>query len=1089
MPRRADLKRVLVIGSGPIVIGQAAEFDYAGTQACRALREEGVEVVLVNSNPATIMTDLGVADRVYVEPLTVSFLANILARERPDGILATLGGQMGLNLARELARAGILSDLGVELLGTPLSGIERAEDRNLFRTAMLELHQPIAESRSVTSAAEALEFAQSVGYPVVVRPAYTLAGSGGGFADDAPELIRVVERALATSPIHQALIETSMKGYKEIEYEVMRDHAGTAIVVCNMENLDPVGVHTGDSIVVAPSQTLTDVEYHRLRRAALDIVEALDVQGGCNVQFAVDPASGEYRVIEVNPRVSRSSALASKATGYPIARVAAKIGLGLNLDEIINPVTGRTTAAFEPALDYVVVKIPRWPFDKFDAADRELGTQMKATGEVMALDRTFAGALQKAIRSLDIGRDGLTGPEDADLPDAALWREVEVPTDRRLFRMAALLERGVTVDEIHRRTAVDRWFLREIQTILQAEAALRAEPEGLGPNLRRLKQLGFSDRRLAEILGISEAALREERLRAGVQPTYKLVDTCAGEFAAATPYFYSTYETENEARPLTGRTVVVLGSGPIRIGQGIEFDCCSVHALEALHRRGFQAVMINNNPETVSTDYNASDRLYFEPLTLEDVLNVVELEGAEAVLVQFGGQTALNLAAQLAQAGVTLWGTALSDMDRAEDRARFDDVLSELGIKRPEGGTALSMEEALVIAERVGYPVLVRPSYVLGGRAMRIVDTPDELRDYMVHALLVEPGRPVLVDRYVAGIELEVDAVADGSTVVIPAVLEHIERAGVHSGDSVAVLPPVAAGDPLLRQVEETSVRLARGLHVIGHLNIQFVAEGGQLYVIEANPRASRTVPFVTKATGVPMVDLAVAAMVGESLAALGYRDGVMPAPAGFSVKMPVFSFAKLSRVDTALGPEMKSTGEAMGIDTTLPAALYKAFLAAGFRLPVRGRVLATIADQDKAEAVPLLVELARLGFRLSATTGTLAALSLAGVAATPVHRLTERRPHLVDQIREGQFDLVVNTITRGGHPGKPEPGLNVEQAQSEGFYIRRQAAESGVWCLTSLDTLRAAMAGVRSRSQSPFTVRSLNEWREDDARHAAYHR
>ncbi|MGC8487987.1 MAG: carbamoyl-phosphate synthase large subunit, partial [Clostridia bacterium] len=1030
-----------------------------------------------NSNPATIMTDLGVADRVYVEPLSVSFLANILARERPDGILATLGGQMGLNLARELSRAGILSDLGVELLGTPLSGIEKAEDRDLFRSTMLEMGQPIAESRSVTTVEEALRFAETIGYPVVVRPAYTLAGSGGGFADDAPALIQVAERALSTSPIHQALIEVSMKGYKEIEYEVMRDHAGTGVVVCNMENLDPVGIHTGDSIVVAPSQTLTDEEYQRLRRASLDIVEALDVRGGCNVQFAVHPESGQYRVIEVNPRVSRSSALASKATGYPIARVAAKISLGLNLEEIVNPVTGRTTAAFEPALDYVVVKIPRWPFDKFDAADRDLGTQMKATGEVMALDRTFAGALQKAIRSLDIGRDGLTGPEEAGLAEQELWTEVDEPTDRRLFRMAALLERGVGLEEIHARTAVDRWFLREMAAILEAEKDVYEHPEALYAWLRHLKQLGFSDRRLAALTGRTEAEVREERIARGVLPTYKLVDTCAGEFEARTPYFYSTYESENEAEPLVGRTVVVLGSGPIRIGQGVEFDCCSVHALEALHRRGLRAVMINNNPETVSTDYNASDRLYFEPLTLEDVLNVVQLEQAEAVLVQFGGQTALNLAAGLADAGVRLWGTSLQDMDGAEDRARFDEVLGQLGMRRPEGGTALQVDEALAIAARVGYPVLVRPSYVLGGRAMRIIDTPEELSDYMARALRVEPGRPVLVDHYVAGIELEVDTISDGETVVIPAILEHIERAGVHSGDSVAVLPPVAAEESLLRQVEEMSVRLTRGLHVVGHLNIQFVAQSGHVYVIEANPRASRTVPFVTKATGIPMVDLAVGAMVGERIGSQGYQSGVIPAPEGFSVKMPVFSFAKLSRVDTALGPEMKSTGEAMGIDTTLPAALYKAFLAAGFRLPVGGRILATIADQDKAEAVPLLAELSRMGYRLSATSGTLAALSLAGVAATPVYRLSERRPHLVDQIREGQFDLVVNTITRGGNE------------ESEGFYIRRQAAESGVWCLTSLDTLRAAMAGIRARSQSPFTVRSLNEWREDDARRAAYHR
>ncbi len=1056
------------------MIGQAAEFDYAGTQACRALREEGVEVVLVNSNPATIMTDLDVADRVYVEPLTVSFLANILARERPDGILATLGGQMGLNLARELDRAGVLTDLGVELLGTPLSAIEQAEDRELFRQAMLDLGQPICPSRSVTTVEQALAFAEQVGLPVVLRPAYTLGGTGGGFAYDAPGVVKAAERALAASPIHQTLIEASIAGWKEIEYEVMRDHLGTTIVVCNMENLDPVGVHTGDSVVVAPSQTLSDPDYQRLRTAALDIVRALDVRGGCNVQFALHPETGEYRVIEVNPRVSRSSALASKATGYPIARVAAKIALGLNLHEIQNPVTARTTAAFEPALDYVVVKIPRWPFDKFDDADRRLGTQMKATGEVMAIDRTFAGALQKAVRSLDIGRDGIMGPEEEGLPVDALWPEVEAPTDRRLFRAAALIRSGVSEAELYARTRIDPWFLRQLAEIVGAEERLVQNPDRLEAELLQYKQLGFSDARLARLTGTDEMTVRRWRRERGILPTYKLVDTCAGEFEAVTPYFYSCYETENEARPLGPNTVVVLGSGPIRIGQGIEFDCCSVYALEALRRRGYRAVMINSNPETVSTDFNVSDRLYFEPLTLEDVLNVVELESPRAVLVQFGGQTAVNLAGALHRLGVPVWGTAVPDMDAAEDREQFDQLLTRLALARPAGGTALSLAEAVAHAERVGYPVLVRPSYVLGGRAMRIVDGPDDLRAYMTRAMAVEPGKPVLIDHYVNGIELEVDAVSDGRTVVIPAILEHIERAGIHSGDSVAVLPPVTADRDLQRQVEAMTVGIARGLGVIGHLNIQFVAQGGTVYVIEANPRASRTVPFVIKATGVPLVDLAVEAMTGGRLADRGFATGVLPAPAAHAVKMPVFSFAKLPQVDTALGPEMKSTGEVMGIDRLLPAALYKAFLAAGFRLPSRGRVLATIADQDKAEAVPMLAELSRLGFQLWATTGTLAALSAAGVAATPVYRLSERRPHLVDQIRAGQFDLVINTITRGG------------TQESEGFIIRRAAAEAGVWCLTSLDTLTAAISGIRARSQSPFTVRSLHEWREDDVTHVA---
>ncbi len=1076
MPKRKDLARVLVIGSGPIVIGQAAEFDYAGTQACHALREEGVEVVLVNSNPATIMTDLDVADRVYVEPLTVSFLANILARERPDGLLATLGGQVGLNLARELDRAGVLADLGVELLGTALPGIEKAEDRDLFRRTMLEIGQPICPSRSVNSVEEALAFTEEVGFPVVLRPAYTLGGTGGGFAHDPAELIRATERALAASPIHQTLIEASIAGWKEIEYEVMRDHLGTALVVCNMENLDPVGVHTGDSIVVAPSQTLSDQEYQMLRTAALDIVAALDVRGGCNVQFALDPQTGEYRVIEVNPRVSRSSALASKATGYPIARVAAKIALGLNLHEIANPVTAKTTAAFEPALDYVVVKIPRWPFDKFDDADRELGTQMKATGEVMAIDRTFPGALQKAVRGLDIGRDGLTGPEEEQLDDEALWREVDRATDRRLFRVAALLGRGVPVDEVYARTRIDRWFLRHVADIVEEERLLREDPTRLWRDLRHYKAMGFADSRLARLTGEDEATVRQRRISQGIVPTYKVVDTCAGEFEAVTPYFYSCYDSENEAKRLSDNTVLVLGSGPIRIGQGIEFDCCSVYALEALRRRGLRAVMLNNNPETVSTDFNASDRLYFEPLTLEDVLNVVELERPRGVLVQFGGQTAVNLASALSRLGVPVWGTTAADMDVAEDRKQFDRLLGDLALTRPPGGTALSLAEALDQAQRVGYPVLVRPSFVLGGRAMRIVENEEELRAYVTRALTVEPGRPVLIDQYVNGIELEVDAVADGHTVVIPAVLEHIERAGIHSGDSVAVLPPVTADADLLRQVEAMTVAIARGLRVVGHLNLQFVARHGTVYVIEANPRASRTVPFVIKATGVPLVDLALEAMCGGKLADRGYTTGVVAAPKAYAVKMPVFSFAKLPQVDTALGPEMKSTGEVMGIDRLLPAALYKAFLAAGFRLPARGRVLATIADKDKAEAIPILAELSRLGFQLWATTGTLAALSAAGVPATPVYRLSERRPHLVDQIRAGQFDLVVNTLTPGG------------TQESEGFLIRRAAVESGVWCLTSLDTLTAALSGIRARSQSPFTVQSLQEWREDDV-HVAFGR
>ncbi|MCL8209111.1 MAG: carbamoyl-phosphate synthase large subunit [Actinomycetia bacterium] len=1071
MPKRTDLRKVMVIGSGPIVIGQAAEFDYAGTQACQALREEGVEVVLVNSNPATIMTDLDIADRVYVEPLTLSFVTSVLVRERPDGLVATLGGQMGLNLARELSRAGVLADLGVELLGTPLSGIEKAEDRELFRRTMLDLGEPIAASRTVTTVEDALRFADEVGYPVVLRPAYTLGGTGGGFAHNPDELRVAAERALSISPIHQTLVEESIAGWKEIEYEVMRDARGTAIVVCNMENLDPVGVHTGDSIVVAPSQTLSDDEYQRLREASLRIVEALDVRGGCNVQLALHPTTGAYRVIEVNPRVSRSSALASKATGYPIARVAAKIALGLELHEIVNPVTGRTTAAFEPSIDYVVVKIPRWPFDKFPDAQRELGTQMKSTGEVMAIDRTFPGALQKAVRSLDIRRDGLVSPEEEAAATEDLWRHVDRPTDRRLFCIAELLRRGATVEEVARRTAIDPWFLRSIAAIVDWEDRLRRDPDLLGREMRTLKQWGFSDARLARLVGSTPDAVRARRRALGVLPTYKIVDTCAGEFEASTPYYYSTYEDENEAAPLPARRkVLVLGSGPIRIGQGIEFDCCSVYALRALRRQDVAAIIINNNPETVSTDFNASNRLYFEPLTLEDVLNVVDLEQPDGVVVQFGGQTAINLAAELERHGVRILGTPVAGMDAAEDREQFDRLLESLGIRRPPGGTALGVEEALAVAERIGYPVLVRPSYVLGGRAMRIVDDAEELARYVAEARDVGPGRPILIDRYVNGLELEVDAVADGETVVIPAVLEHVERAGIHSGDSVAVLPPVQASPDVVAQVVDITERLTRGLGVVGHINIQLVARDGEVYVIEANPRASRTVPFVTKATGVPLVPLAMAAILGTRLRDLGWRSGLVPPPPAYAIKMPVFSFGKMIRVDAALGPEMKSTGEVMGVDWRYEAALYKAFLAAGFRLPPGGRILATIADADKAEAIPLLAELAAMGFRLAATRGTLAALAQYGVAADPVARLSEGRPHLVDQIRSGAFDLVVDTITRGGRP------------ESEGFYIRRAAVESGVLCFTSVDTLRAAVEGLKSRSVAPFTVRSLNEWRQDDA-------
>lgn len=1065
MPKRDQLKRVLVIGSGPIVIGQAAEFDYAGTQACRALKEEGVEVILVNSNPATIMTDLSVADVVYIEPLTVSFLAYVLGKERPDGILATLGGQMGLNLVSSLAKAGVLTDLGIELLGTQLPAIEKAEDREVFRTLMMTLGHPIARSKTVTAVEDGLRFAAELGYPVVLRPAYTLGGSGGGFAYNEEELLLRLPKALAESPIGQVLVEESIAGWKEVEYEVVRDHAGNAVVVCNMENFDPVGVHTGDSIVVAPSQTLTDHEYHRLRHAALDIVHHLGIEGGCNVQFALHPTEGEYRVIEVNPRVSRSSALASKATGYPIARIVAKIGLGLTLAEIKNPVTGTTSAAFEPALDYVVVKIPRWPFDKFPEADRRLGTQMKATGEVMAIDRTYEAALQKAVRSLEVGRSDLLSEAESQDTDDVVARIAVEPSDRRLFYLAEAIRRGARIEDLAEKTRIDIWFLQGIERIVQAEAALEHCATAWTDRIGDLKRLGVSDRRIAELAGVSEDAVRDERRRQNLHPGYRMVDTSAAEFPAETPYFYSAYDQHNEAEPLSGRKMIVLGSGPIRIGQGIEFDAASVYALTALKGRNIRAIMINSNPETVSTDFNASDRLYFEPITLEDVLNIVEAEQPDGVLVQFGGQTAINLAQGLVNHGISLIGTSLQGLTAAEDRQQFDDLLEREGIRRPPGRTAATVSEALTAAEGLGFPILVRPSFVLGGRAMRIIDDMEGLRRYLNENPGMAVDRPLLLDRYMNGLELEVDAVSDGTKVVIPAVMEHVERAGVHSGDSVAVLPPVRASQAVIDEVVRITTKLCQALGVKGLLNIQFVVVDNTVYVIEANPRSSRTVPFLIKATHVPLVDLAIEAAVTGKLPD-EVPDGLMPMPGYYAVKMPVFSFSKLGEVDAVLGPEMKSTGEVMGIDADLPRALYRALVGGGFRLSVGGRILATIADQDKQEALPLLKELAAMGYRLYATSGTWALLTSHGVAATPVYRIGERRPHLVDLIRDGQFELVINTITQGAQP------------EREGFLIRRTAVERGILCMTSLDTVSAALEALRGRGQRPFEVHSLNEWR-----------
>ncbi|MEK4377822.1 carbamoyl-phosphate synthase (glutamine-hydrolyzing) large subunit [Bacillus sp. FSL R5-0434] len=1062
MPKRVDINKILVIGSGPIIIGQAAEFDYGGTQACLALKEEGYEVILVNSNPATIMTDTEMADRVYIEPLTSEFLTRIIRKERPDAILPTLGGQTGLNLAVELSEQGVLEECGVEVLGTKLSAIQQAEDRDLFRTLMNELNEPVPESEIIHSLEEAENFVSQIGFPVIVRPAYTLGGTGGGICSTEAELKEIVENGLKLSPVHQCLLEKSIAGYKEIEYEVMRDSQDHAIVVCNMENIDPVGIHTGDSIVVAPSQTLSDREYQLLRNVSLKLIRALGIEGGCNVQLALDPDSFQYYIIEVNPRVSRSSALASKATGYPIAKLAAKIAVGLSLDEMMNPVTGKTYAAFEPALDYVVSKIPRWPFDKFESANRRLGTQMKATGEVMAIGRTLEESLLKAVRSLEADVYHLELKDAADISDELLEKRIKKAGDERLFYLAEAYRRGYTVEQLHEFSAIDLFFLHKLFGIVQFEKELKANA-GDTDVLRQAKELGFSDKYISREWKMKESELYSMRIQAGIAPVFKMVDTCAAEFESETPYFYSTYEEENESVVTDKKSVIVLGSGPIRIGQGVEFDYATVHSVWAIKQAGYEAIIVNNNPETVSTDFSISDKLYFEPLTIEDVMHIIDLEQPMGVVVQFGGQTAINLADELSARGVKILGTSLEDLDRAEDRDKFEQALEELQVPQPLGKTATSVDQAVNIASNIGYPVLVRPSYVLGGRAMEIVYHEEELLHYMKNAVKINPQHPVLIDRYLTGKEIEVDAVSDGQTVVIPGIMEHIERAGVHSGDSIAVYPPQSLTEDIKKKIEQYTIALAKGLNIVGLLNIQFVLSKGEVYVLEVNPRSSRTVPFLSKITGIPMANLATKVILGQKLAEFGYNEGLQPEQQGVFVKAPVFSFAKLRRVDITLGPEMKSTGEVMGKDSTLEKALYKALIASGIQIPNYGSVLLTVADKDKEEGLAIAKRFHAIGYNILATEGTAGYLKEASIPAKVVGKIGQDGPNLLDVIRNGEAQFVINTLTKGKQPAR------------DGFRIRRESVENGVACLTSLDTAEAILRVLESMTFRADQMPAIN--------------
>ncbi|MDM8127775.1 carbamoyl-phosphate synthase large subunit [Paraclostridium benzoelyticum] len=1047
MPKIDNIKKTLVLGSGPIIIGQAAEFDYSGTQACQALKEEGIEVVLINSNPATIMTDEEVADKIYIEPLTIEFIEKIIEKERPDSILAGMGGQTGLNLAVELHDAGILDKYNVRVLGTSIDSIKKGEDRDLFREVMKEINQPVVISDIVTNLDDGLSFADKIGYPVVVRPAYTLGGTGGGIADNEEELTEILSQGLQLSPVSQVLLEKSIKGWKEIEYEVMRDSNGNCITVCNMENIDPVGVHTGDSIVVAPSQTLSDKEYQMLRKASIDIINAIEVQGGCNVQIALNPHSLEYAIIEINPRVSRSSALASKATGYPIAKVAAKIALGYTLDEIQNAVTKKTYACFEPTLDYVVVKIPKWPFDKFKQANRKLGTKMMATGEIMSIGSNFEAAILKGIRSLEIGKYSLVHKASEDRSIEELKARVVVPDDERLFDLAEMIRRGYKIEMIEQITGVDKWFINKFKWIVEQEEKLRGmHIEDLNKEyLLELKKKGFSDKGIADLMKISPAKVYELRSLYNINPSYKMVDTCGGEFDALSPYYYSTYEQYDEVVVSDKKKVIVLGSGPIRIGQGIEFDYCSVHCVKSLRAQGIETIIVNNNPETVSTDFDTSDKLYFEPLTEEEVLNIIEKENPDGVILQFGGQTAIKLAKFLDEKKIKILGTSCKDIDAAEDREKFDELLEKLDINRPKGKAIWSVNEGIEEAKKLGYPVLVRPSYVLGGQGMEITYDENKLAQYLKDAFLRDTKNPVLIDKYLTGREIEVDAICDGEEILIPGIMEHLERAGVHSGDSITMYPSQNISDEIKAKILDYTKKIALELNVLGMVNIQFIEFHGELYIIEVNPRASRTVPYISKVSKVPIVDLATKCMLGAKLKDLGYGTGVYKEPKLISVKVPVFSMSKLAKVDVSLGPEMKSTGEVLGVGETLEEALYKGFLGAGKKMSnKRGVVLATINNYDKDEFIEIAKDMNELGYTFVATEGTAESLRENGIEATIVNRVEEARPNILDVIRNKQVDIVINTPTKGN------------DSTRDGFKIRRTATEFSTEVMTSLDTLKA---------------------------------